>query len=655
MSTRRDFVKTLGASVIAFHFRSAPAAGPATIHSLQSGLWSSPSTWEGHQVPPAGSVVAILPGHKVIYDRESSEALRMVHVSGTLIFARDRSTRLDVGLLKIGGSLAEEGFDCAVHESSGARPTLEIGTPDDPIPAEHTALIRLVYFAGSDRDSLPAILCCGGRMEIHGAPLKRTWLKLRAPARKGEIEIRLEEPAAGWRAGDRILLTATTRQVDRHFESTRESTQTEERLIRRIDGATVAMDQPLRFDHACDGAWRGEVANLSRNIIIESADPNIARGHTMYHHGSAGSISYAEFRQLGKRGVLGRYSLHFHQVRDSMRGSSVIGASIWNSGNRWIALHGTDYLVVRDCVGYNSVGHGFFLEDGTEVFNTFDRNLAVQACKGQTLPGQALLFDLNDGAGFWWANSFNTFTRNVACECDEYGFRFDAVKTPSFSPMLSVPQADGSLRAVDIRTLPFIRFEDNESHCQRRHAFNLGGVDDLRGGGCDGIGPDVHHPFIIRNLRVWDAEWAFHGLAPCVMVDGFRVHHCTYGFWFTNFDRHAHRGIHMDDITVTDYQQPDGIPPRESDFPKPLAPVDDLPPIVVATYISKQQGGKILVRGTASDVDLIRRIKVNGQQASAIRENFAEWEARLDAPADTLVIHAEDSVGNLGISWQRIG
>ena len=136
-----------------------------------------------------------------------------------------------------------------------------------------------------------------------------------------------------------------------------------------MSGTKLTLDAPLEFDHEGDGEYRGEVANLSRNVIVESADPAKARGHTMFHRDSAGSISYAEFRHLGKEGVLGRYSIHFHLVRDTMRGASVIGASIWDSGNRWITIHGTDYLVVRDCVGYRSVGHGFFLEDGTEVFN----------------------------------------------------------------------------------------------------------------------------------------------------------------------------------------------------------------------------------------------------------------------------------------------
>ena len=103
----------------------------------------------------------------------------------------------------------------------------------------------------------------------------------------------------------------------------------------------------------------------------------------MYHRHSSGSISFAEFRHLGKTGNLGKYSLHFHRVGDTMRGSSVVGASIWDSGNRWITIHGTNFLCVRDCVGYRSVGHGFFLEDGTEVDNILDGNLAVQACQGR--------------------------------------------------------------------------------------------------------------------------------------------------------------------------------------------------------------------------------------------------------------------------------
>ena len=141
------------------------------------------------------------------------------------------------------------------------------------------------------------------------------------------------------------------------------------------------------------------MANLTRNVVVESADPDGVRGHTMYHRDSAGSINYAEFRHLGKRDELGRYSIHFHLCGETMRGSSVIGASIWDSHNRWITIHGTDALVVRDNVGYKSVGHGYFLEDGTEINNILDHNLAALVLPGKPQKDQVVPVRPQSGGG----------------------------------------------------------------------------------------------------------------------------------------------------------------------------------------------------------------------------------------------------------------
>src|SRR5262249_37737048 len=141
--------------------------------------------------------------------------IRSVHVAGTLTFAADKTTRLNVGLIRIedADSTDEEGFDCDAHLEEPAagqpRPALLLGTPDRPIADGARALIRLAYIAGMDKDSCPAIVCCGGRMEFHGAPLSRTWVKLGASAAKGDRVLTLAEPVAGWKAGDRIVVTAT--------------------------------------------------------------------------------------------------------------------------------------------------------------------------------------------------------------------------------------------------------------------------------------------------------------------------------------------------------------------------------------------------------------------------------------------------------------
>jgi hypothetical protein len=521
---------------------AAPGQAADLIRSAQSGPWSAGATWESGKVPAAGDRVLIRAGHEITYDVKSDAPIRFVHIAGTLSFAPDKDTRLVTGLIRIEASeeAREEGFNCDTdahaEHAHGPQPALLVGTPQRPIAAGKKAEIRLALCEGQDPQSFPAIVCCSGRMELHGAPLSRTWVKLGVTAKKGAGEITLAEPVTGWRVGDRVIVTATT--LGRDNGGGTDLLQTEERLITAIDGARLTLDRPLVHDHRGEGEFRGEVANLSRNVVVESAEPERkeARGHTMYHRYSAGSISYAEFRHLGKEGVLGRYALHYHLCGSTMRGSSVVGASIWDSRNRWLTIHGTNYLVVRDCVGYQSIGHGFFLEDGTEVYNVLDRNLAVQAMEGRRLPRQVLPFDANDGAGFWWANSLNTFTRNVTCENNRYGYRFEATAGSSFKTVFSVLQPDGSEKPTDVRTLPFVRFEDNEAHCDGLYGFNLGE-------GVSRVGPDERHPFIVRNMKIWEVHYAFRPQSPCLLVENLTIHGGIYGIYHPNYDRHVYRNV----------------------------------------------------------------------------------------------------------------
>ena len=95
---------------------------------------------------PAPARGAGAAGHTVVYDVDSEQAIRAIHVAGTLTFARDRDTRLDVGLIKIqaGDDASEDGFDCDAHvprrrrrRSRGRR--WKSARPSSPIAAEHTA------------------------------------------------------------------------------------------------------------------------------------------------------------------------------------------------------------------------------------------------------------------------------------------------------------------------------------------------------------------------------------------------------------------------------------------------------------------------------------------------------------------------------------
>ncbi len=531
--------RTLLAAIVAFatvpFLNAAEPAKLAVVRTAGNGPWSKAATWEGGKVPAAGANVLIRPGHRITYDVSSDEAIRSLHIGGTLSFDPTRDTKLVVGLLKIqpGEMVSDEGFECDAHvadpDPAKPQPALEIGTLDKPIPADKKAIIRLSYFEGTNKESWPALVCCGGRMDLHGAQLSRTWVKLGETAKPLSREITLAEPVQGWKAGDFIILTPTQTGY-------KKDDITEERRIQAIDGTKITLDKPLINEHLGSGEFRAEVANLSRNVVIESANPDGERGHTMYHRGSAGGISYAEFRYLGKKNVLGRYSIHYHLVGNTMRGSSVVGASIWDSHNRWVTIHGTNYLLVRDCVGYKSVGHGYFLEDGTEVYNVIDRNLAVGAVRGKRLPKQVLPFDANDGAGFWWANSQNTFTRNVAAANDQYGFRFEATQSSALKLDLPVMQPDGTRKRVDIRTLPFVRFEDNEVHSN----YGLYGIN--LGEGVNRVGPDDKHPFIVRNTKIWNAHYGFRPQVPSLLVENMTIQ-AAYGVYHPNYDNHVYRNL----------------------------------------------------------------------------------------------------------------
>ena len=525
------------ASLAAFALFASPtlAADPPVIMSVKSGAWSAPTTWEGNAVPGAGDRVLIRVRHAITYDVKSDAVIRGINISGSLAFAPDKDTVLNVGLIRIqpGDDYSEDGFDCEGHFTRvplGAQSALLVGTPEKPVTK--SALIRLHYVEGLNKETCPAIICCGGRMDFHGQPLSRAWVKLGATAKIGDTAVSLADPVTGWKVGDRIIVTGT-----QAHESAKAESLTEERIITAIDGTKLTFDKPLTMSHLGDGEYRAEVANLSRNVVVESAAPDGARGHTMYHKHSAGSLSYAEFRHLGKKDILGKYAIHFHLCRDTMRGSSVVGCSIWDSNNRWVTIHGTDYLVVRDNVGYKSVGHGFFLEDGTETYNVIDRNLAVGAVHGKRLPKQVLPFDANEGAGFWWTCSLNAFTRNVAAECGNYGFRYEATPSSSLKLLFAIRQPDGSRKETDPRTLPFVRFEDNEVHS----SHGLYGVN--LGEGVNRVGPDARHPFVVKNLKIWDVHYGFRPQVPNLVVENLHIHKVAYGVYHPNYENHYYKNV----------------------------------------------------------------------------------------------------------------
>ncbi|HEY4313789.1 MAG TPA: G8 domain-containing protein [Pirellulales bacterium] len=117
------------------------ATPAAVVYSAKSGNWSDPAVWESGRTPTNGDRVLVKQGHEVVYDVASESVIRVLKVAGTLRFAIDRNTRLDVGLLRVepGDEVTEEGFDC----HNAATPVDPTGERNDRVGSHALSGIRM--------------------------------------------------------------------------------------------------------------------------------------------------------------------------------------------------------------------------------------------------------------------------------------------------------------------------------------------------------------------------------------------------------------------------------------------------------------------------------------------------------------------------------
>ena len=176
-------------------------------------------------------------------------------------------------------------------------------------------------------------------------------------------------------------------------------------------------------------------------------DGNYFGGHTVVRQGFTNyQIKGVEFYHLGQGGIIGHYPVHFHMARKTPQPSDptqtpyVRDSSIHESMTRWITVHATQGMTIARNVGFVSIGHGYYLEDATEVNNKLYANLgvsviaAVQISAGQTSPlnprrvpgilarpddgprGDFMPYrsDWNHPSAFWIMNGWNDFQYNMA-------------------------------------------------------------------------------------------------------------------------------------------------------------------------------------------------------------------------------------------------
>jgi hypothetical protein len=440
--------------------------------------WSDPTAWPDGQKPVAGQDVTIPEGAAILIDEQLPE-LGGITIEGTLAVDDSRDYTLDAKWIMVHGRL-------------------RIGTPSRPF-THHIEITLTDDATSTDVMGMGTrgLMVMGGTLELVGLTPIPAWTHLGAHAGAGARSLVLAE-ATDWRAGDRIAIAPTDLYRHGHTETFE---------LASAGGSSVGLSQALaksRFGEiqTFGGATvdeRAEVANLSRNIVLQGRDDGAWRGqrfgaHLMVMRGSLARIDGVELRRVGQAGRLGRYPIHFHRVSYADDGgaledtqSFVRNVAVSGSANRCVVLHATNGVRVFNNVCHDITGHAFFLEDAVERRNVFEWNLAMGIHNPR--PNETLLAHeggicQGGSSGFWITNPDNELRRNVAADADGNGFWF-SIPEHGLRASNNVP--------ITPAYMPFGVFEDNAAHSNQGFGLNFDWVSSDDAGN---VIPFRYQPFV---------------------------------------------------------------------------------------------------------------------------------------------------------------
>lgn len=182
-------------------------------------------------------------------------------------------------------------------------------------------------------------------------------------------------------------------------------------------------------------------SSLKGSWVYGTADQSqcnsLLGGQCFFRYGFAVALDAVELKTMGiaaNFGTIAQYAVHFHltgygrsftgYLRDKKypRELNVSNCSNWLAFSRWFTLHGTMEARISNNVGFLCFGSGYFVEDGTEILNVTEHNMAVYTQPAvptpylNTIPIMAnVSSDYGAMSAFWMKNASNTFARNVGC------------------------------------------------------------------------------------------------------------------------------------------------------------------------------------------------------------------------------------------------
>ncbi|XP_069120192.1 cell surface hyaluronidase-like [Argopecten irradians] len=310
--------------------------------------------------------------------------------------------------------------------------------------------------------------------------------------------IDLVDDVSSWQEGDRLLFTSTDYNMEKAEIAT---------IVSCTDCTSnqVKVDFLPKYMHyggvENNVDMRGEVALLSRNIVIEgvmnSFCPTVNENCGDYAFDTFGGhvkvlkgftnvhIEGAEFYHLGKQTDLGHYPIHFHMCEDVdgptyVKPTYIRDNSIHHTFGRCVTVHGTHGLLLMDNVGYESLGHCYFLEDGGEKRTVFDGNLGASTRKG------LLISSDSEPTTYWITNPQTTLRNNVAAGSEDKGYWYLYPDVP-----LELSADKGFMQREEAHYTAITEFVNNIAHSNKDGLFIDNSLDEITG---DILTPQFYHP-----------------------------------------------------------------------------------------------------------------------------------------------------------------
>jgi len=343
--------------------------GPTTV---ADGAWSDPATWGG-AVPGAG---------------ENAELRHAVTVTDATI-----GQLLVWGDLSVNGQLNASGsvVVCPGGSLAGVRGQIAFDVDDDQLSVGNTQPGPVASMPDFHPDDI-GLWVVGGSVDLAG-PEVTAWVDVDPAGQLTDFEYGLRRAEAispagtatlasipvGWIPGDQLVITT-------------EQGQSSQATLDAIDGRQIEFTAETALTgYALE--YQGtvvvpKIGNLSRRfqVVSRQVTPGSTnhRAHVIAMGGATVNLRYVEFRNLGPRGILGRYPVHLHLLQETT--AAVVGNSIWQDvaegGNRWISIHATQGATVSGNVMFRSLGHGVFMEDRATYDNQVTGNLTVDLQHG---------------------------------------------------------------------------------------------------------------------------------------------------------------------------------------------------------------------------------------------------------------------------------